>query len=366
MSKFIDFFRKDLLFSISLILAIFSIIIGRFQTSDIDFSVIASLFGLMLVINGLEDSGVLGSLGEKLVKKSKTQRQLIQSMVFLSFFCSMVLTNDVAILTLLPIYLKISRALKNHQTVILGAVYLIIAANLGSSFFPFGNPQNLFLYHFYAISISHFFLSTGSLMIASFSLLVFATHFISDDSLQIDVQPRAINRKKGSLFAIFLLVMIAGIFDIFSYQLALLISVVGVLLIQRKLFRKVDYRLLATFFCFFVIVGNLQQSQFLLNFLRPLFEKERPTFFTSLFLSQVISNVPAAILSASFTKHWQAVLMGVNIGGLGTLIASLANLIGYRLVKLYLPNEQTLFFKTFTKINLALVTILVLLFVWFI
>lgn len=93
MSKFIDFFRKDLLFSISLILAIFSIIIGRFQTSDIDFSVIASLFGLMLVINGLEDSGVLGSLGEKLVKKSKTQRQLIQSMVFLSFFCSMVLTD---------------------------------------------------------------------------------------------------------------------------------------------------------------------------------------------------------------------------------------------------------------------------------
>lgn len=364
MSRLIAFFHKDILFSISFVSAILSISIGRFQASDIDFSVIASLFGLMLVINGLEDCGILGFLGEKLVQKSKSQRQLIRAMVFLSFSCSMILTNDVAILTLLPIYLKISKVLKNHKTVLLGAVYLIVAANLGSSFFPFGNPQNLFLYHFYTIPVSRFFLSTGSLMLVSFFLLVIATHFISAEPLQITLKIRSIDRKKGSFLTFFLLVMVAGIFDVFPYQIALLITALGVFLIQKDLFRKVDYRLLATFICFFIIVGNLQQSQLLLEFLRPFFEKARPTFFTSLFLSQVISNVPAAILAGPFTKHWQAVLLGVDIGGLGTLIASLANLIGFRLVKLYLPDKQKLFLKTFTKINLIFLAILVTLFMW--
>lgn len=360
MKRTINFFRNDLLFSISLLLAIIAVTLGRFSVQDINFKVIATLGGLMLVISGLDSTGILSYFGQILVKKSLTFRQLIRYIVLLSFFSSMFLTNDVAILTLLPIYLRMTKVIANRQSVLLGSVYIIIAANLGSSFFPFGNPQNLFLYSYYNIPLLEFFYLTGLLAVLSLVLLMVSIQFIPKDPLSLTIISKPFDHQKAIIYGLLMIVMIAGVFSVIHYLIAFII-VAGIILFWRpQLFRKIDYRLLCTFAFFFIIVGNLSQSEELVNWLQRTFTNPISTLLDGILASQVISNVPAAILLAPFTKYHQSILLGVNIGGLGTLIASLANLIGYKIVRIQIPNDRKLFTRNFYLVNIIYLSLLTL------
>ncbi|AYW51073.1 cation transporter [Tetragenococcus halophilus] len=358
MKRLFSFFRNDLFFSISLLLAIIAVTLGRFSIQDINIKVIATLGGLMLVISGLDATGILSYFGQILVKKSLTFRQLIRYIVLLSFFSSMFLTNDVAILTLLPIYLRMTKALANRQSVLLGSVYIIVAANLGSSFFPFGNPQNLFLYSYYNIPLLEFFYSTGLLAVLSLVLLMVSIQFIPKEPLSLIITSNPFDHQKALIYGLLMIVMIAGVFSIISYLIAFIIVAIIILFWQPQLFQKVDYRLLCTFAFFFIIVGNLSQSEELINWLQRTFTSPVNTLLDGILASQVISNVPAAILLAPFTKYHQSILLGVNIGGLGTLIASLANLIGYKIVRIQIPNDRKLFTRNFYLINIIYLTLL--------
>jgi len=363
MKKLIKFFCEDLLFSVSLLLAIIAVIWGRFSMQDINFKVIATLAGLMLVINGLDNSGILSYFGHILVRKSVSFRQLIRYIVLLSFFSSMFLTNDVAILTLLPIYLRLTRFIPNRQAVLLGTVYTIAAANLGSSFFPFGNPQNLFLYSYYKIPLLDFFYSTALLALISLAILMISIQFISKEPLSLTVTDNQFDHKKTTVYGILMVIMIAGVLNIVDYLFTLAIFIAVIFFWQPKLFKTIDYRLLATFAFFFIIVGNISQSESLIHWLQSIFTSSKNTLLGSILTSQVISNVPAAILLAPFTKYHQSLLLGVNIGGLGTLIASLANLIGYKIVKLQVPNDRKYFTRHFYLVNviyLSLLTLIIL------
>ncbi|GMA54015.1 cation transporter [Alicyclobacillus contaminans] len=351
MKQVIKFFREDLLFSFSLLLAIIAIIFGRFSIQDINFKVIVTLAGLMLVISGLDMSGILSYFGQFLVKKSFSFRQLLRYIVLLSFFSSMFLTNDVAILTLLPIYLRLTKIIDNRQPVLLGTVYIIAAANLGSSFFPFGNPQNLFLYSYYHIPLLKFFSATSLIAISSLILLMISIQFIPKEPIRITLTDNQFDRPKAVGFGVLMLIMIGGVFGLIDYFLALAIVAIIVLFWQPQLFKNVDYRLLATFAFFFVIVGNLSQSESIITWLQSIFTNYENTLLGSILTSQVISNVPAAILLAPFTKYHQSLLLGVNIGGLGTLIASLANLIGYKIIRIQVPSERKLFLRNFYLVN---------------
>ncbi|MBO0424743.1 MULTISPECIES: SLC13 family permease [Enterococcus] len=356
--RMLAFFRTDRLFSISLLLALIACFFGTFRWSFIDFKVILSLFGLMLVINGLEEAGLLRAFGQKLVEKSRSLRDLIRVVVLLSFFSSMFLTNDVAILTLLPIYLLLTRQEQQRTSVILGAVYLIVAANLGSSLFPFGNPQNLFLFSYYHISLGQFMWTTGTFVGLSLLLLLVSVQLISKSPLEITIQEDAYEKKTAMRHAGLFVIMILGIFSVLPLSIAVLIVVAVVWFSNKRLFTKVDYRLLLTFICFFLIVGNIQDQTWITNRIRPYFQETHRAFLGSILLSQGISNVPAAILIAPFTDLEKAVLLGVNVGGLGTLIASLANLIGYKLLKQARAKEAKAFQKWFLIVNLLFLLIL--------
>lgn len=360
MKRLFDFFRSDLLFSFSLVIALICVIFGRFSLQDINFKVIVTLGGLMLAVNGLDSSGILSYFGQILVKKSLSFRQLIRYIVLLSFFSSMFLTNDVAILTLLPIYLRITKVIANRQAVLLGSVYIIAAANLGSSFFPFGNPQNLFLYSYYHIPLLEFFYSTSLLVIISLAMLMISIQLIPKEPLSLVTTHRQFDHKKATVHGLLMIVMITGVFSIIDYFVALMIVAIVVLFWQPQLFKSVDYRLLCTFAFFFIIVGNLSQSVSLIAWLQKMFTNPINTLLGSIITSQAISNVPAAILLAPFTKYHQSVLLGVNIGGLGTLIASLANLIGYKIVRIQLPNDRKLFIRNFSLINIVYLSLLTL------
>ncbi|OTN76599.1 hypothetical protein A5886_001676 [Enterococcus sp. 8G7_MSG3316] len=353
-TRLIVFFRNDLLFTLSLILAIVTCLTGRFRWSFIDYKVIFSLFGLMLVINGLEHAGLLHTLGQKILQKSQHLRTLIRSIVLLSFFSSMLLTNDVAILTLLPIYLTLTRTMKNRNSVILGAVYLTAAANMGSSLFPFGNPQNLFLFSYYEIPLSRFLTTTGLFVGLSLLALMLLIQLLPTTPLQIEAEPMDFKKKDTLVYGGLLLLMILGIFSVLPMIAVVGLTAVVIFFYNKQLFQKVDYLLLLTFVCFFLIVGNIQAQTIIIDAIQPYFQEAHQALLGSILLSQFISNVPAAILIAPFTTLEKAVLLGVNLGGLGTLIASLANLIAYKLIKQALPHETKQYQKRFYLINFGL------------
>lgn len=357
MNRIIGYFKANLLMSISLVLAIINCLIGRFSSTFIDYKVIFSLFGLMLLIQGFEEVGLLRYIAQKLLHFSKNSRQLVQLMIVLSLIGSMFLTNDVAILTLLPIYLKLLSILPKFKGRFLGSVLIIVAANLGSSFFPFGNPQNLFLYDYYHVPLVQFLSWMSLVLLVSVISLGFLTLLVAKDSLdEIQLKENQINRKESLLLTGLMLLMIFVVLDILLYQWVIPLVALIILLYRRELYKKVDYGLLVTFVSFFIIVGNIGDAEFINTFLKSLNGKE--IYLAGLGLSQVISNVPAAFLIAPFTSNQQAVILGVNIGGLGTLIASLANLIGYNLFRVYYPRKTKRFLGLFCMVNFSLLLLL--------
>lgn len=354
MRRIILFFTDDLLFTISFFIALISCFFGQFSIASIDFKVIFCLFGLMLLVKNIEKLGILTYFADKLIDLSKTSRSLIRNITFLSFFSSMILTNDVAILTLMPIYLTIIKKFPDMKNKLFGAILLIIAANLGSSFFPFGNPQNLFLFSYYNLQLTDFFSWAWWLLL--FSLLLLSCSFLLVKKEVIPAQKSSlpqINKLKTLFLALITVLILLSIFNVFPYWLVIPISTFLLVCYDKPMLRAVDYKLLWTFIFFFVAVDNFAQLTVVSTFVKEQFTTSQRTFFGSLLISQFISNVPAAILIAPFTNQAQALFWGVNVGGLGTIIASLANLIGFKLYREYYPKEGRKFLIMFTLVNLC-------------
>ncbi|MGM0215301.1 SLC13 family permease [Enterococcus sp. AZ109] len=346
------FFRRDFLFTISGLLAVIACLIGRLSLDFIDFHVIFTLLGLMAVIKVLERLGVLDYFAEKLIRVSRTNRSLIRNLTFLAFFSSMILTNDIAILTLLPVFLKIVQKTPQFKEKVIGTTLIIIAANLGSSCLPFGNPQNLYLFAFYQMSFGDFLVLLLPFFGLSIAALLVACQFIPNKQLKVLEQERkAIETKMLILPVAAMLIMILSVLHLFPFQVAVVLAVLAAFFSDRTALKEVDYRLLGTFVFFFLIVGNLGEVAGFVTVIRAMLGSFTSVLFSSALISQVISNVPAALLLAPFTQEAQALVLGVNIGGLGTLIASLANLIGYKVFAVYFVNEKKELITNFSKIN---------------
>lgn len=351
LKKVSHFFTQDLLFTLSLLVTIVSCFFGTPSIYSIDFKVIFCLFGLMLLLQNIEQLGILTYLSEKIIIHSTTTRQLIRNITLLSFASSMFVTNDVAILTFMPIYLTTVKKLNlpNRST---GAIFLIIAANLGSSFFPFGNPQNLFLFSYFSIPLPTFFRWSIVLLLISLLFLELACLFLPKKKLvDFSVTNQSISKKKTLFLFILGLFILSSIVDFFPYWLVIPSTSLLLFFYNPSSIKKVDYRLLGTFIFFFIAIGDFSKFTPLTNRLRQQFTSSIHTFFGSILLSQLISNVPAAILIAPFTEHVKALFWGVNIGGLGTIIASLANLIGYKIFKNHEPQKTQEFMWRFACIN---------------
>ncbi|MGX7059545.1 SLC13 family permease [Vagococcus humatus] len=364
MNKLSTFLKQDLLFTIALFLAVISCTFGQLTLTYIDFNVIFSLFGLMAVIKGLEEAQVLTFLAQKLLAISKNTRVLMGSLWTLSLFGSMILTNDVAILTLIPIYFKIINKIPHFNKTFIGATFIIVFANLGSSFLPFGNPHNLFLFSYFQTPLPDFFSWTSKLLLLAILILLASLLFIPKQDLnmtnlsQFKLNPKQVSRLSGLM-----ILMILAILGAVPLRLAVILVTISFFVLNPTILRSIDYHLLGTFICFFLIVGNISNWVFLTEFIEKSFQTNTHAFLGSILLSQFISNVPASILIAPFTDHVQAIMIGLNLGGLGTLIASLANLIGYKLIKVYVPNDSKQFLIVFTKINVLLLVTLTFIFI---
>lgn len=308
-SSFIEFLKKECVLVIAVTLAILSSFISIPKMSYIDFKVLILLFNLMVVVAAFKELKVLDSIAIGLLKKCNTYTSISLALVFITFISSMIVTNDVALITFVPLSIVIAR--KANINVLKIVVFQTLAANLGSSFTPMGNPQNLFIYSFYNLSPIDFFKITLPIVILAVLFLVL---------LVID------------------------------YKVTFLITIVMVLILNKKLFSQVDYSLLITFIGFFIFVGNISTMDVVKNFMEGILNSPKSTFLASVLSSQVISNVPATMLLSGFTNHFKELLLGVNIGGMGTLIASLASVISYKIYASEFGNDN--YMKSFTFYNI--------------
>ena len=348
-SSFIEFLKKECVLVIAVTLAILSSFISIPKLSYIDFKVLILLFNLMVVVTAFKELKVLDSIAIGLLKKCNTYTSISLALVFITFISSMIVTNDVALITFVPLSIVIAR--KANINVLKIVVFQTLAANLGSSFTPMGNPQNLYIYSFYNLSPIDFFKITLPIVILAVLFLVLLVFKDKKMNLSLDLEDVKIDNKRDVyLFGGLFLIILLSVFHVIDYKVTFLITIVMVLILNKKLFSQVDYSLLITFIGFFIFVGNISTMDVVKNFMEGILNSPKSTFLASVLSSQVISNVPATMLLSGFTDHFKELLLGVNIGGMGTLIASLASVISYKIYASEFGNDN--YMKSFTFYNI--------------
>lgn len=372
-TKVKELFQKETVCCIAFLLAVISmcfVVPSKNYISYIDFRVLALLFCLMAVVRGFSSIGVFTRLGTLLLHKVHSLRMLSALFIFLCFFFSMLITNDVALITFVPFTILVLSMAEQKKFLIPVIVLETIAANLGSMLTPLGNPQNLYLYTISGLSIGAFIRTMLPYSFVSAVLLPIFILFLPKDTVftantvnstntanasnTSNVICETVNARKNPriLFAAYLilfLLCLLTVLHILPYQIMFLLVLAGFLLLDYRVLKDVDYFLLLTFLCFFIFIGNMKQISLVHELISKLLVHHE--VLMGIGASQIISNVPAAILLSGFTDDYSALLIGVNLGGLGTLIASLASLISFKFYTNSNGSDTRRFLGIFTLYN---------------
>lgn len=347
--------KKEIVFCITFLLAVISMMFVKPDAkyiSYIDFGTLLTLFSLMAVVAGWRRTGLFDSLGKTVCRKVHGQRTLCLTLVLLCFFTSMVITNDVALLTFVP-FAAVLLSKADSFVLLYTVVLQTLAANLGSMITPVGNPQNIFLFAKMQLGTVQFMKILFPYTLLSLALLIFSTLIIKNEEMQIERQEtksvKQGNAEKNILYtALFVLCLLSVVNVIPKWAAAVLVALC-VLFSDRKIFCNIDFMLLLTFTAFFIFTGNIARLESVDSFLKRITGGNE--FAVSLAFSQVISNVPATLLLHPFAQDTKELLLGVDIGGLGTPVASLASLIS---LKLYTQEKggTAKFLAVFTLMNI--------------
>ena len=360
MSRVKSFIKREITLCVAFLAAIISCFFvppDAEYAGYFDLRTLALLYGLMVVVAGLRNAGVFTVLAHELCVRARNLRAMAAVLTALCFFSSMLITNDVALLTFVPFAVVVLCMAGQEKALIYVVVLQTAAANLGSMLTPVGNPQNLYLYSYYNMSGGEFFSATAPVWLLSLMLLGVLCLFLPRSELNVFLGEKPDLEKKPLFFylALFALCLLV-VFRVLSWQCMLLILIPALLIFDRPAVLRADFLLLLTFLCFFVFSGNLARINSVDALLRTLLNGRELLMGAA--ASQVISNVPAALLLSGFTGNSRALLMGVNIGGLGTPVASLASLISLKLYSCSENSSTSLFLKKFSLVNFALLALL--------
>ncbi len=384
MKKLYSLLQKDPVLVISGLLAVLSMFLvvpDREYIGYLDFHVLALLFCLMCVMNGYQEIGFFRQLAVWLLQKTGNTRQLTAVLVLLCFVLSMFITNDVALITFVPLTVLILNMAGQQKLMIYIVVLQTIAANLGSMLTPIGNPQNLYLYNLSRMSFGAFVLTLLPYSLISLGLLVLCFFVKKAEPVRLDFSAvglaeapskmpssgtaRSNNAFKARpaaggmvLYTILFVVCLLSVLHVLSWPVMLAASLLSLLVCNRGLLRKADYGLLLTFVFFFVFIGNMGRIPAVVSVLGNLLQGQE--LLVSVAASQVISNVPATVLLSGFTTDYIPLLIGVNLGGLGTLIASLASLISYKQYAATEGADKGKYLVFFTGMNVLFLAVLLL------
>ncbi len=353
--------KKEIVLCISAMLAIASMLFvppSMNYISYIDIKTIALLFCLMAVMAGLREIGIFSALANALLSRTKNFRTVSLILILLCFFSSMLITNDVALITFVPFAIEVIKKSEKEKFAIPVIIFQTIAANLGSMLTPIGNPQNLYLYSLSEMSLGEFILLLLPYTAISMVLLIIANFTVKSVPLECNTEKTSFSVKYTIFYAILFLLCMLTVAKILEYWIVLIIVTLAILTVNRRLLLKVDYSLLFTFIFFFIFIGNMSNVEaFKAAVAYALGGRE---ILVGILASQIISNVPAAVLLSGFTENIKALIIGTNIGGLGTLIASMASLISYKIFVSEMPEQKKNYFWQFTIWNIIFLIVLVL------
>ena len=370
------FVKKETVLSAAIALALVSMTAvkpDREYLSYIDYRTIGLLFCLMTVMAGLNRLGVFEAAGRGLLSRVKGPGPVAGVLVYLCFFFSMLITNDVALITFVPFGITVMKLAGMEGMVIPVVLLQTVAANLGSMMTPVGNPQNLYLYSKSGISVPAFLRLMAPYTAAAFVMLGLALLYVGRSRAgkrQTDGTAALPEADFGEMredcgeiplsgIIVYLLLFglsMACVSGVLPWQLLLAAVVIVALVRDRSLFLAVDYPLLATFGAFFIFIGNMGRVPAFCELLDRVLKGRE--IITSVAASQVLSNVPAALLLSGFTDQWELLIIGTNLGGLGTLIASMASLISYKYIARFYPCARGRYLGWFTLVNLAFLAVL--------
>ena len=354
------FLRKNVVMFVALVAAVVTSFIvppDEAYVGYFDFKTLTCLFCVLAVVCALKNIKFFYILSERIVERFKNARLAVLALVYITFIGSMLIANDMALLTFLPLGYFVLSTTGKEKYMAFTFIMQNIAANLGGMLTPFGNPQNLYLYskfnidnlEFMGIMVFPFLLSVLLITVACFV-------FVKPEPLLIEKEDVRLPRRRTVLYLVLFALAIAIVFRGIPYFIGLIIIPAVLLFVDRKALKTVDYPLLLTFVFFFVFAGNMARIDAVREFFSLLLEKS--TLLFSILSCQVISNVPSAILLSQFTDNYRELLLGVNIGGVGTLISSLASLITFREYTKHNRGKGLRYIAEFSAFNFAFLGIL--------
>jgi len=354
------FLKKNVLLSIAMMLALLTSVIvppDAAYADYLDYKTLVCLFCTLAVICALKNIHFFTLVAERIVVKTGNLRFAIITLVYITFIGSMLIANDMALLTFLPLgYMVLTSARKEHY---MAFTFIMqnIAANLGGMLTPFGNPQNLYLYSCFNIPTGEFLSIMFIPFLVSVALITICCLFVKKESVQVAQHcDEKLPVGRTAIYLALFALSIVIVFRVIPYWLGLIIIPAVLMVMDRKALRMVDYPLLLVFVCFFIFAGNMSRIPAVDHLLSALLS--RNTLVVSALSCQLISNVPSAVLLSRFTDQYAALLMGVNIGGAGTLIASLASLITFREYVSHNPGKTARYIAQFSAFNFGFLIVL--------
>ena len=356
----VTFIKKNAVMVIALVAALitsFFVPVDKTYISYFDFKTLSCLFCVLAVVCALKNINFFYILAKKVVQLFKNARMSVLALVYITFIGSMLIANDMALLTFLPLGYFVLSTTKKEKYMAFTFIMQNIAANLGGMLTPFGNPQNLYLYTAFNIPNLEFMKIMAPPFILSVILItICCIIFVKPEPLEIEDEKVSLSFWRTAVYLCLFAFSIAIVFRGIPYQAGLVVIPLSLLLLDRKALKMVDYPLLMTFVFFFVFSGNMARVGIVRDFFSMLLDKS--TLLFSVLSCQVISNVPSAILLSQFTQNYSDLLVGVNIGGVGTLISSLASLITFREYVKHNPDKTGYYIKTFSLYNFSFLIIL--------
>ena len=355
-----DFIKKNAVMVIALVAAVVTSVIippDAQYAAYFDLKTLACLFCVLAVVCALKNIYFFYMLARKIVRFFKNAKMAVLALVYITFIGSMLIANDMALLTFLPLGYFVLSTTGKEKYMAFTFIMQNIAANLGGMLTPFGNPQNLYLYSSFDIPNLEFMgIMAPPFVLSVILITACCVIFVKAEPLELDDLRIVLNPWKTLLYMLLFALSIAIVFRGIPYWIGLVVIPVVLLLVDRKALKAVDYPLLLTFVFFFIFAGNMARIEEVRMFFSSLLDKS--TLLFSILSCQIISNVPSAILLSQFTHNYSDLLVGVNIGGVGTLISSLASLITFREYVKHNPGKSGYYIAVFSAFNFTFLLIL--------
>jgi len=359
--KVLAFIKNNVVMAIAFLAAAVTTVIvppDREYLGYFDFKTLSCLYSVLAVVCALKNIRFFYTLAQKIVELFKNIRLCVLALVYITFIGSMLIANDMALLTFLPLGFFVLNSTKKQKYMAFTFIMQNIAANLGGMLTPFGNPQNLYLYTKFNIPNGEFVSIMAPPFIVSIILItICCIVFVKPEPLEIEGEKAKLPLGKTALYLALFALSIAIVFRTIPYYIGVVVITAVLIFADKSALKKVDYPLLLTFVFFFIFAGNMARINTVQNVFSHFLEKD--TMLFSVASCQVISNVPSAILLSQFTGNYADLLVGVNIGGAGTLIASLASLITFREYTKHNPDGTFGYIKKFTAFNFGILLILI-------